>query len=184
LAVVEQTIEKQRWVTRPVVKLHEKNLREGSGDYGKCGDGALLSGFDDYGVEVREDFFYGHGVDLALGVVALFDELLQIAAGDLRGELVGDDFFAALLLLDPGDAGQRDPHGAAVDVEADVDGVGVAGGDGHHGAFPADVQIFAGPAVGYVEIFVHMWLEYRCGLMGASELAGQRVSESASPVRL
>ena len=115
----------------------------------------MLPGFGDDGVEMVEDFRDGHGVDFAAGVVAFFDELAEIAAGDLHGELVSDDFATALLLFNPGGAGQGDPHGAAVDVEADVDCVGVAGGDGDHGAFPCAVQVFAGPSVGYVEVFVH-----------------------------
>ena len=59
-------------------------------------------GFGDDGVEVAEHFGHGHGVDFAARVVAFFDELLEIAAGDLRGEMVGDYFAGALLLLDPG----------------------------------------------------------------------------------
>jgi hypothetical protein len=45
--------------------------------------------------------------------------------------------------------------GVAVEVEADIDGVGVACGDGDDGALPAAVEIFAGPAVSYMEILVH-----------------------------
>src|SRR6202041_1724723 len=111
--------------------------------------------FLDNGVEVIENFRNGHGVDLAAGVIAFFDQLAQIAAGGLYRELVGDDFARALLLLDPGGTGHGDPHGAAVDIEADVDGVGVAGCDGHHGALPAAGEGFAGPTVGYVEVFIH-----------------------------
>ena len=45
--------------------------------------------------------------------------------------------------------------GRPFDIVADIDRVGVAGGDGDDSAFPAAVQVFAGPAVGDVEIFVH-----------------------------
>ena len=73
-----------------------------SGDYGQGGHGALGFGFGDYGVEVVEDFGDGHGVDLAAGVAAFFDQLPEVAVGDLRGELAGDDLAGALLLPGPG----------------------------------------------------------------------------------
>ena len=122
---------------------------------GECGELALLFGFSDDGVEVGEDFGDGHGVDFAAGVVAFFDELLEVAAGDLDGELVGDHQAGALLLGVPGIEGQGDPHRAAVDGEADIDSVSVAGGDGDNVGFPGAVEVFAGPAVGNVEIVVH-----------------------------
>src|ERR1039458_10615267 len=104
-----------------------------SGDDRQGGHGALGFGFGHYGVEVVEDLGDGHGVDLAAGVAAFFDDLLEVAAGDLRGELVGNDLAGALLLPGPGVQRQGDPHGAAVDVEAAVDGVGGAGGGGDDG---------------------------------------------------
>ena len=73
-----------------------------SGDDRQGRHGALLLGFGDYGVEVGEDFGDGHGVDLAAGVAAFFDQLPEVAAGDLRGELAGDDLAGALLLPGPG----------------------------------------------------------------------------------
>src|ERR1700678_2884625 len=104
---------------------------------GELGNVAGGFGFVDYGVEVGEDFFDGHGVDLGAGVVAFADDLLEIAAGDLCGELIGDDFAGALLLFDPGGGGHGNPHGTAVDIEADVDGVSVARGDGDDVGLPA-----------------------------------------------
>ena len=65
-----------------------------SGDYGEGGHFALGFGFGYYGVEVGEDFGDGHGVDFAAGVIAFVDELPEVAAGDLGGELVGDDLAA------------------------------------------------------------------------------------------
>ena len=47
-----------------------------------------------------EDFFDGHGVDFAPGVVAFFNELAEVTAGDLHGNLVGDYFAGTLFLLD------------------------------------------------------------------------------------
>ena len=79
----------------------------------------------------------------------------EVAAGGLGGEVVGDDVAGAALHLDPGEVGHGDPDGLAVDVEADVGGVGVAGGDGDDGSLPGDVEGFGGPAVGYGEVFVH-----------------------------
>src|ERR1035437_3584554 len=70
-------------------------------------------------------------------------DLLEITAGDLGGELVGNDFAGALFLFDPGCGGQGDPHGAAIHVEADIHRVGVAGGDGDNVALPAAVQGFS-----------------------------------------
>ncbi len=81
--------------------------------------------------------------------------LLEIAAGSLCGEIVGDDLAGAAFLLDPGQVGHGDPDGLAVDVEADVGGVGMAGGNGNDGALPGAVEVLAGPAVGHGEVFVH-----------------------------
>ncbi len=69
----------------------------------------------------------------------------------------------ALFLLDPGEARQGNPHRTVVDVEADVDGVGVARGDGYDVGLPAAVQVFAGPEVGDVEVFVHAFKRNGCG---------------------
>ncbi len=102
-----------------------------------------------------EDFFYGHGVDFAAGVVAFADDLLEVAAGDLCGQLIRDDFACTFLLLDPGGRGHGDPHGAVVDIEADINGVGVARGDGDDVGLPAAMQVFACPAVRNMEVFVH-----------------------------
>lgn len=112
-------------------------------------------GFGDDRVEMFEDFRDTHGVHFAARVVALFDDLLEVAAGDLCGQLIGDDHAGAFLLLHPGGAWQGDPHGAAVHVVAHVDRIGVAGGDGHNVCLPLAGQVFAAPAVGDVEIFVH-----------------------------
>ena len=114
-----------------------------------------FSGLDQDCFQMFEDFLDGHRVHLAAGVVAFFDQALEIVACDLGGEIVGDDFASALLLLDPGEAGHGDPHRFAVHVESHIDGIGMARGDGYDVGFPAAMKIFAGPAVGYVEVFVH-----------------------------
>jgi len=98
-----------------------------------------LGGFGEDGVQLGEDLFDAHGVHLAGCVVALFDDGLEVAASDLGGKLVSDNLAGAALLLDPGFAGERDPHGLDVDVEADVDCVGVARGDGYDVCLPAAV---------------------------------------------
>jgi hypothetical protein len=46
----------------------------------------------------------------------------------------------------------------------------VAGGDGYDVCLPAAVEIFAGPAVGYVEVFVH----------GFSVMAGEDYEQAPS----
>ena len=75
----------------------------GYGKTGRVGIVALCLGFGHHGVQVARALLGdGHGVDLAAGVVAFLDQLLQIAAGDLRGQLVGDHLAGALLLLHPG----------------------------------------------------------------------------------
>ncbi len=58
-------------------------------------------------------------------------------------------------LLDPRQIRHGDPDGTTVDGEADVSGIGVAGGDGNYGSLPDAVEIFASPAVGYFEVFIH-----------------------------
>jgi hypothetical protein len=109
-------------------------------DDGQAGQVGGAAGLLDDGVGVVEDLVDGHGVHLAAVVVAGLDGLLEVAAGDLGGEVVGDDLAGAALLLDPGEVGHGDPDGLAVDGEADVGGVGVAGGDGDDGALPGAVE--------------------------------------------
>jgi hypothetical protein len=116
---------------------------------------ALLFGFSDDGVKVRKHFRNGDGIDLAAGVVAFFDQLFEVTAGNLGGKLVGDDLPRALFLFEPRGAGQSDPHGSAIHVKSHVDGIGVAGGDGHNVGLPRAVQVFAAPAIGHMEVFVH-----------------------------
>ena len=54
------------------------------------GNFALFFRLSYHRVEVREHLIHAHGVDLALRIVAFLDKLLQVAACDLRGELVGN----------------------------------------------------------------------------------------------
>ena len=54
----------------------------GNGHHGQL---SQLPGLAYYGIQVLEHFGDGHGVDLAPGVVALSDDLLEVAAGDLGG---------------------------------------------------------------------------------------------------
>src|SRR5437764_2376876 len=81
--------------------------------------------------------------------------MLEIAAGSLGGQIVRNDVAGTALLFDPRQVRHGDPDGAAVDGEADVGGVGMAGSDGDDGSLPFAVQLFAGPAVGYLEVFIH-----------------------------
>ncbi len=124
------------------------------GEAGKIVGAASL--FDD-GVGVFQNLINGHGVHLATVVVTGLNGVLKVAAGGLRGQVVGDDVAGAALLLDPGQVWHGDPDRAAVDGEADIGGVGMAGGDGDDGSLPFAVQVFTGPAVGYLEVFIHDW---------------------------
>jgi len=99
----------------------------------------------------------GHGVHFAAIVVSGLDGVLEVAASRLSGEIVGDDMACSLFLLDPSEIGHGDPERTAVDGEADIGSVGMAGGDGDDGPLPDAVQLFAGPAVGYFEVFIHDW---------------------------
>jgi len=59
----------------------------------------------------------------------------------------------------------------------------VACGDGDDGALPAAVEVFAGPAVGYMEIFVHgVSVSLRDGLGKRGECALSRDSRGAQVV--
>lgn len=131
----------------------------GLGVGGGCGyesrEVAGVPGFVENGVEVLEDFIDGHGVHLTSVIVTGFDGAFKIAASDLRGEGVSYDVAGTFFLLDPGEAGHGDPDGSAVDVESDINGVSVAGGDGDDVSSPATVQRLASPAVGCEKVFVH-----------------------------
>ena len=54
-------------------------------DHRERGHGAQLLGFVDDYIQMLKDVGDGHGVDFAAGVVAFFNKLLQIAAGNLHG---------------------------------------------------------------------------------------------------
>jgi hypothetical protein len=58
-------------------------------------------------------------------------------------------------MLDPGGAGESDPHGMVVHFEAYVDRIGVASGDGDDVRLPPAIEVFAGPSIFDVEFFVH-----------------------------
>ena len=120
------------------------------------GQPAELLSFQNYSFEVSQGFFRGYGVHLPGGVVAFLDELLEVPTGNLNSKLIGNDLARAIFLLNPGHARQGDRHRTAVHVETNVDGIRMAGGDGHNVGLPLAVEVFAGPAVGHVEVFVHV----------------------------
>ena len=113
--------------------------------------------FFDNGVGVLEDLVDGHGVHLATVVVSGLDGVLKVPASGLGSQVVGDNVTGAASLLDPGQVWHGDPDGTAIDGKTDVSGIGVAGGDGDDGSLPFAVKGFAGPAVGYLEVFIHGW---------------------------
>jgi len=128
------------------------NIRIDDGEAGKIVGATCL--FDN-GVGVLEDLVDGHGVHLATVVVSRLDGVLKIPASGLGGQIVGDNVTGAASLFDPGQVWHGDPDGTAIDGEADVRGIGVAGGDSDNGSLPFAVKDFAGPAVGYLEVFIH-----------------------------
>jgi hypothetical protein len=123
-------------------------------DNGEAGKIVGAAGLFDDGVGVFQNLIDGHGVHLATVVVTGLNGVLKVPAGGLGSEVVGDDIAGAALLLDPGQVWHRDPDRAAVDGEADIGGVGVPGGNRDDGSLPFAVQVFAGPAVDYIELFI------------------------------
>jgi uridylate kinase len=109
------------------------------------------------GFEVREHLIHGEGVHLPAIVIAALDGLLQIAAGNLRGQAVGDGAAGTALILRPGWMRQCDPNRAARDVKADIYGVGMARGNGNDVGLPDTMQILAAPAVGGMEVLIHIF---------------------------
>ena len=144
-------------------------------DDGERGQIIGAAGLLDDGVGVLKHLVDGHGVHLAAVVVAGFDGGLEVAAGRLGGEVVGDDEAGLALHLDPRDVGHCDPNRTAVDGETDVGRVGVAGCDGDDGSLPGAVQGLGGPAVGYGEVFIHgnRLVHFGCGRN--MEIAAERV---------
>jgi len=153
-------------------------LGVGGGGRDQRGEFAGVSGFVEDGVDVFEDFVDGHGIHFASVIVAGFDGLFEIAASALGSERVGDDVAGAFFLFDPGEARHGDPDGAAVHVEADVDGVGVAGGDGDDVSCPAAVEGIAGPAVGYEKVFVHGYFQRNGACTARQERLARKVATS------
>jgi len=111
------------------------------------------------------------------------DGLLQIAAGGLGGEVVGDDLAGAMLLLHQRGWAWRSRR-ACGDVGSGCRWRRRGGGDGHDGR-ARSVQPLAGPAVGHGEVFVHTTSlvdamrrrqgrasAYRAALPGRAVLAG------------
>ena len=109
-----------------------------------------------HGIDLLHHFRDSHGVHLAAVVIAVLDGVLQKTAGALSRQTVSDDVAGALLVIHPGGAGDGNPHAAAVDIEAHIDGIGVPSGNGHHIAGPPAVQVFCGEGIVCVEVFVHI----------------------------
>ena len=132
---------------------------------------ASLFGLGQNSFEVTKRFINAERVAFAACIKALFDELLEMTAGDLRSQKIGDDLAGAALLLIPCLKGQGDPDGLAIDLVTDIDRIGVAGGNGHHVGLPDAVQVGSGPAIGDVEILVHALSVSLSGAEGKPEIA-------------
>jgi hypothetical protein len=66
---------------------------------------------------------------------------------------------------------ERDPDGLAINEELDIDGVGVAGGDGDDKGLIEAVDVAFGPAIGGVEVVEHGGRKMiaECGAVGKWE---------------
>ena len=124
-------------------------------DDGKGGQIVGTPGFVDHGAAVFKHLGDGHGGDFAAVIVAGFDGGFEEAAGSLSGEIIRDDEAGLALHFDPRGVGHGDVDVAAIDGEADIGGVDVAGGDGHDSAAPGAMHRLASPTVGYGEVFIH-----------------------------
>ncbi|ACO31465.1 hypothetical protein ACP_2867 [Acidobacterium capsulatum ATCC 51196] len=115
-----------------------------------------------HGIHVFQNLIHRHRVHLAAIVVAVLDDLLEIAAGSLRGQLIRNDVASTLLLLDPGEQRHGNPDRAAADVKADIDGVGMARGNGNNIRPPAAMEGLLSPAVCGLEVLVHGCYQPKC----------------------
>src|SRR5579859_2951225 len=79
--------------------------------------------------------------------------------GRLDRQRIGNHPASTLLVLHPCWMRQSDPYRAAADQKLDVNGVRVAGGDGHNQGLVHAVQLLSGPAVGGVKVLVHVYLK-------------------------
>src|SRR6266851_1348848 len=142
---------------------------------------AVLAGGSNRGFDFRHDAFQvlerlidGKRIHFATQAFARFQRRFQKVAGDFLCQRVGDQPSTALLVLDPGRVRQRDPDGAPVDQELDVDRIGVAGGDGDYQSLIEAVHLLLGPAVGGSKVSEHKRLEntyqviYRPAGLGAN----------------
>src|SRR6185312_3859133 len=102
-----------------------------------------------------ESFGDTERVHLATAVLAGFNSPLQVVAGNLDSERIGDDLASALVVLDPRRVRHSDPHGTAVGQELYVNGVGVTRGDGDNKRLVNAVDLFTGPAVVNAKVSVH-----------------------------
>src|SRR5258706_8481557 len=129
------------------------DVRVDDGEAGKIVGAASL--FDD-GVGVFQNLIHGHRVHLATVIVTGLNGVLEVAAGGLGGQVIGDDVAGAALLLDPRQVWHGDPDGATVDSKADIGGVGMAGGKWEDGSPPFSMEVFGRRGVGYLEIFLNV----------------------------
>jgi len=97
----------------------------------------------------------GERVHFASPIFAGFDRPLQVVSGDLDRQRIGDDLASALVVFNPGSVGQSDPYGTTVGKKLDVDGVGVARGNGDNKRLINAVDLFTGPAVVNAKVSVH-----------------------------
>ena len=107
------------------------------------------------GVQMLHGLGDGEGIHFLAGVFAGFDGGFEVVASDLDGERVGDDFAGASLVFLPGAVRECDGDRLAIGEEFDIDGVGVAGGDGYDQPLIEAVDVGFGPAVLGVEVVEH-----------------------------
>jgi hypothetical protein len=88
-------------------------------------------------------------------IAAGLNEILQVMTGNLNGQRISNDSSSALLIFHPGRMGQGDPYWMPIDQEFDVNGIGMASGDGNNESLVKAMKLLAGPAIGYVKVIVH-----------------------------
>ena len=108
-----------------------------------------------HGIKMREGLLDGERIHVLSKAVAVFKRGLQKMASDFDGESVSEHLAGAIVVFHPGGKRKRDPDRMTVGEEFQIDGIGVARGDGNDERLVDAMDFLFRPAIEGLEVLVH-----------------------------